>query len=133
MAHDIRTIVLSLMHYWLFIMWSLTKRELGLSSHEFLKQPIVLSLISSRLLRTWEYLRSFCVLVSSLPGRASFHALMVIPRMRSATANPEAYVGLSAWDCFRQSLCLKFLSLSPLQMQKHLKTFLLAGLASTDT
>jgi len=40
--------------------------------------------------------------------------------------------GRGAWNCLPQPLCLELHSLSPLQLQKRLKTFLFAGLASTD-
>ena len=76
------------------------------------------------------YLRSFCTFVSSLPARASLRSstngLMVVPRMRSATAHSRCFarVGPSAWNSLPQSLRLELLALSPCQFRRRLKTFL---------
>ena len=82
------------------------------------------------------YLRSFCTFVSSIPSRASLRSstqgLMVVPRMRSATAHSRcfAYVGPSAWNSLPHSLLLELLALSPSQFRRRLKTFLFPGSGS---
>ena len=79
------------------------------------------------------YLRSACTLVSSLPARASLrssaHGLLIVPRMRSATAQSKcfAYAGPSDWNCLPLSLRLELLAFSPSQFRRRLKTFLFAG------
>src|SRR5688572_31087813 len=63
------------------------------------------------------YLRSACVLVSSLPARASLrsssHGLLIVPLMRSATAQSRsfAYAGPSAWNSLPHALRLELLAL----------------------
>ena len=82
------------------------------------------------------YLRSLCTLVSSIPSRAclrsSAHGLMVVPRMRSATAYSRSFacVGPSAWNSLPHSLRLQLLALSPSQFRRRLKTFLFPGSGS---
>src|SRR5688572_14864922 len=76
------------------------------------------------------YLKSFCTFVSSLPAwaflRSSTRGLMVVPRMRSATAHSRCFarVGPSVWNSLPQSLRLELLALSPCQLCRRLKTFL---------
>ena len=82
------------------------------------------------------YLRSLCTLVSSLPSRPSLRSstrgLLVVPRMRSATAHSRCFarVGPLAWNSLPQSLRLELLVLSPPQFRRRLKTFLFPD---TDT
>jgi len=79
------------------------------------------------------YLRSACTLVSSLPARASLrssaHGLLIVPRMRSATAQSKcfAYAGPSAWNSLPLSFRLELLALSPFQFRRRLKTLLFVG------
>jgi hypothetical protein len=76
------------------------------------------------------YLKTFCTPVSSLPGRISLrssaHGLLVVPRVRTATAQSRSFavVGPSSWNRLPQALRLDLLSLSPAQFRKRLKTFL---------
>jgi hypothetical protein len=76
------------------------------------------------------YLRSLCILVSSLPGRSALRSaasgLLVVPRMRGATAQSRsfAYVGPSCWNRLPHKLRLELLSLSLPLFRKRLKTML---------
>ena len=76
------------------------------------------------------YLRSFCTLVSSIPSRVSLRSstceLLVVPRMRSATAHSRCFarVGPAIWNSLPHCLRLELLALSPAQFRRRLKTYL---------
>ena len=76
------------------------------------------------------YLIDLCTPVSSLPGRSALrsvsHDLLMVPRMRSATAQARsfAYTGPSAWNLLPHELRLELLSLPPSGFRRRLKTML---------
>ena len=76
------------------------------------------------------YLIDLCIPVSSLPGRSALrsvsHDLLMVPRMRSATAQARsfAYTGPSAWNLLPHELRLELLSLPPSGFRRRLKTML---------
>src|SRR6218665_740843 len=87
---------------------------------------------------SWSLVTSFfsrCTVVDVDRQEALPCDLLVIPRMHSATVHSRSfvymYVSPSAWNCVPQSVPLKLLSLSPLQLRKRLRNFMFAG-PSTD-
>jgi len=76
------------------------------------------------------YLQALCTSVSTLPGRSALRSaargLLVVPRMRGATAQSRsfAYVGPSIWNHLPHESRLELLSLSLPLFRKRLKTIL---------
>ena len=76
------------------------------------------------------YLRALCNLVSTLPGRSALRSaangLLVVPRMRGATAQSRsfAYLGPTCWNRLPHKLRSELLGLSLPLFRKRLKTIL---------
>src|ERR1700733_12468796 len=74
-----------------------------------------------------QYLIDLCIPVSLFPGRSALrsvsHDLLLVPRMRSATAQARsfAYAGPLAWNLLPYELRLQLLSLSTSGFRRRLK------------